>query len=89
MAMAQTAIEPIFDLVAQLLGSSGEQKPFFRQSIENARTHLGLSVLSLQVAADSYSALAIRVCPACSISSLRGCSASAVTKRMVVVSPFT
>jgi hypothetical protein len=46
----RTAIEPIFDLIAQLLGTSGKQKPIFRQGLKNVRTHLGLAVLSLQIA---------------------------------------
>lgn len=46
----KTAIEPIFDLIAKLLGTSGKQKQLFRQGIENVRTHLGLGVLSLQIA---------------------------------------
>ena len=46
----KTAIEPIFDLVSQLLGTSGKQKQLFRQGIENVQTHLGLGVLSLQIA---------------------------------------
>ena len=46
----KTAIEPIFDLIAQLLGTHGNQKQIFRQGIENVRTHLGLGVLSLQIA---------------------------------------
>jgi hypothetical protein len=46
----RTAIEPIFDLIAQVLGTSGKQKQIFRQGIENVRTHLGLAVLSLQIA---------------------------------------
>lgn len=46
----KTAIEPIFDLIAKLLGTSGKQKPLFRQGIENVRTHLALGVLSLQIA---------------------------------------
>lgn len=46
----KTAIEPIFDLIAQLLGTTGKQKQLFRQGIENIRTHLGLGVLSLQIA---------------------------------------
>ena len=46
----KTAIEPVFDLIAQLLGTSGKQKQLFRQGSENVRTHLGLSVLSLQIA---------------------------------------
>jgi hypothetical protein len=46
----KTAIEPIFDLIAQLLGTRGKQKQLFRQGIANVRTHLGLGVLSLQIA---------------------------------------
>jgi len=46
----KTAIEPIFDLIAKLLGTSGKQKQLFKQGIENVRTHLGLGVLSLQIA---------------------------------------
>lgn len=46
----KTAIEPIFDLIAQLLGTHGKQKQLFRQGIQNVRTHLGLGVLSLQIA---------------------------------------
>jgi|SRR5690606_3950742 len=46
----RTAIEPIFDLVAYLLGTKRKQKPIFRQGIRNVRTHLGLGVLSLQIA---------------------------------------
>jgi DDE family transposase len=46
----KTAIEPIFDLISKLLGTSGKQKQLFRQGIENVRTHLGLGVLSLQIA---------------------------------------
>ena len=36
----KTAIEPIFDLIAKLLGTSGKQKLLFRQGIENVRIHL-------------------------------------------------
>ena len=46
----KTAIEPIFDLIAQLLGTSGKQKQIFRQGRENVQTHLGLGVVSLQIA---------------------------------------
>lgn len=46
----KTAIEPIFDLIAKLLGTTGKQKQLFKQGIENVRTHLGLGVLSLQIA---------------------------------------
>lgn len=46
----KTAIEPIFDLIAKLLGTTGKQKQVFKQGIKNVRTHLGLGVLSLQFA---------------------------------------
>jgi hypothetical protein len=46
----KTAIEPVFDLIAQLLGTSGTQKPIFRQGTKNVQSHLGLAVLSLQIA---------------------------------------
>jgi hypothetical protein len=46
----KTVIEPIFDLIAQLLGANGKQKQIFRQGLNNMRTHLGLGVLSLQIA---------------------------------------
>jgi hypothetical protein len=46
----KTAIEPVFDLLAQMLGTTTKQKQLFRQGIENVRTHLGLGVLSLQIA---------------------------------------
>ncbi|MEM9954586.1 MAG: hypothetical protein AAF846_23455 [Chloroflexota bacterium] len=50
MKRRKTAIEPIFDLIAQLLGTTAKQKQLFRQGIHNVRTHLGLGVLSLQIA---------------------------------------
>jgi hypothetical protein len=58
----KTAIEPIFDLIAQLLATTGKQKQLFRQGIGNVRTHLGLGVLSLQIAmiANSVWALPFR-----------------------------
>lgn len=46
----KTAIEPIFDLIAKLLGTNAKQKQLFKQGIKNVRTHLGLGVLSLQIA---------------------------------------
>jgi hypothetical protein len=46
----KTAIEPIFDLIAKLLGTTGKQKQLFKQRLENVRTHLALAVLSLQMA---------------------------------------
>ena len=46
----KTAIEPLFDLIAKLMGTSGKQKQLFKQHIANVRTHLALGVLSLQLA---------------------------------------
>jgi hypothetical protein len=46
----KTAIEPLFDLIAKLMGTSGKQKQLFKQHIANVRTHLALGVLSLQFA---------------------------------------
>lgn len=46
----KTAIEPIFDLIAKLLGATAKQKQVFRQFNENVRTHLACAVLSLQIA---------------------------------------
>jgi len=46
----KTAIEPIFDLIAKLLGTTARQKQLFKQGIENVRSHLGLGALSLQIA---------------------------------------
>lgn len=65
----RTAIEPVFELIAQLLGTQGRQKPLFRQGLRNVRTHLALAVLSLQMAmlANSIWRLPFR-----SISTIRG-----------------
>ena len=46
----RTTIEPVFDLIARLLGTIGKQKQLFKQGIANVRTHLALAVLSLQFA---------------------------------------
>jgi hypothetical protein len=46
----KTAIEPIFDLLAKLLGLTGKQKQLTLQHLANVRTFLGLAVLSLQFA---------------------------------------
>lgn len=46
----KTAIEPIFDLIAKLLGTTTKQKQIFRQFNENVRTHLACAVFSLQIA---------------------------------------
>lgn len=46
----KTAIEPVFDLIAKLIGTTGKQKQLFKQTIQNVRTHIALGVLSLQIA---------------------------------------
>ncbi len=46
----KTAIEPVFDLLAKLLGLTGKQKQLTLQRLANVRTFLGLAVLSLQIA---------------------------------------
>lgn len=46
----RTAIEPVFDLIAKLLGTVGKQKQLFQQGIANVRSHLALATLSLQIA---------------------------------------
>ena len=46
----KTAIEPVFDLLAKLLGLTGKQKQLTLQHLANVRTFLGLAVLSLQIA---------------------------------------
>lgn len=46
----KTAIEPIFDLVAKLLGATGKQKQLALQRLANVRTGIGLALLSLQLA---------------------------------------
>jgi len=46
----KTAIEPVFDLLAKLLGATGKQKQLTIQRLANVRTCIGLAVLSLQVA---------------------------------------
>jgi hypothetical protein len=46
----KTAIEPVFDLLAKLLGLTGKQKQLPLQRLSNVRTFLGLAVLSLQIA---------------------------------------
>lgn len=46
----KTAIEPIFDLIAQLLSTNGKQKQICRQESKNVRTHYGFGVSSLRIA---------------------------------------
>lgn len=46
----KTAIEPVFDLLAKLLGLTGKQKQLTLQRLTNVRTYLALASLSLQIA---------------------------------------
>jgi hypothetical protein len=46
----KTAIEPVFDLIAKLLGAMGKQKQLAIQHLSNVRTCIALAVFSLQVA---------------------------------------
>jgi hypothetical protein len=46
----RTAIEPIFDVVAQALGTIGRQKQLPVQRLDNVRTCLALATLTVQVA---------------------------------------
>lgn len=46
----RTAIEPIFDLLALILGATGFQKQLASHRLVNVRTCLALSVLTLQIA---------------------------------------
>lgn len=46
----RTAIEPIFDLVAKTLGTTGRHKQLPLQRIDNVRTCLALATLTVQVA---------------------------------------
>ena len=46
----RTAIEPIFDLAAKALGTTGRQKRLPIQHLANVRTCLALATLTVQVA---------------------------------------
>jgi len=46
----RTAIEPLFDLVAKAVGTTGHQKPLPMQRLDNVRTCLALATLTVQVA---------------------------------------
>jgi hypothetical protein len=46
----RTAIEPVFDLVAKVLGTSATQKQLPVQKLPNVRTCLSLAVLTIQLA---------------------------------------
>jgi hypothetical protein len=46
----RTAIEPVFDLIAKLIGATGKQKQLPIQGLRNVRTCLALATLTLQFA---------------------------------------
>ncbi len=46
----RTVIEPVFDLIAKVIGTNGLQKPLPIQHLANVRTCLVLAVLTLQIA---------------------------------------
>jgi DDE family transposase len=46
----RTAIEPVFDLIAQVLGTTAQQKQLPIQKLANVRTCLALATLTVQVA---------------------------------------
>ena len=46
----RTAIEPVFDLIAQVLGITAKQKQLPLQKLANVRTCLALAILTVQVA---------------------------------------
>jgi hypothetical protein len=46
----RTAIEPVFDLMAQVLGTNAKQKQLPVQGLRNVRTCLALATLTIQVA---------------------------------------
>ena len=46
----RTAIEPVFDLIAQVLGTKAKQKQLPIQKLSNVRTCLALATLTVQVA---------------------------------------
>lgn len=50
LACRKTAIEPVFDLFAKVLGTTNNQKQLSLQSLLNVRTFLSLGVLSMQIA---------------------------------------
>jgi hypothetical protein len=46
----KTTVEPLFDLIAKVLGTDGNQKQLPIQGLKNVRTCLALAVLSVQIA---------------------------------------
>lgn len=50
MRLRKTTIEPIFDLIAKLIGATHNHKQIAKQSLDNVRTYLALAVFTLQLA---------------------------------------
>ena len=46
----RTSVEPLFDLIAQVIGTNAKQKQLPVQRIDNVRSCLALAVLSVQIA---------------------------------------
>lgn len=46
----KTSVEPLFDLIAKVIGASGDQKQLLVQRLVNVRTALALGALSVQIA---------------------------------------
>jgi hypothetical protein len=46
----RTSVEPLFDLIAKVLGTTGRQKQLPIQGLENVRTCLALATLTVQIA---------------------------------------
>lgn len=50
LAKRRTSVEPLFDLIARIIGTDGKQKQLPVQRIDNVRSCLALAVLSVQIA---------------------------------------
>ena len=46
----KTSVEPLFDLVAKVIGATGRQKQLLVQRLVNVRTALALGTLTVQIA---------------------------------------
>jgi hypothetical protein len=46
----KTIIEPLFDLIAKVIGTTGKQKQLPVQRLDNVRSCLALATLSVQIA---------------------------------------
>ena len=46
----QTSVEPLFNLIAKVIGATGNQKQLLIQRLVNVRTTLTMGTLSVQIA---------------------------------------